>query len=1288
MSAPSKVPHNALDTAAPSAAGESMKTSRSACVMPAITAVSKPNNIPARLAMRTTRKCAAPPMNCPLRCRRAFSRRLSGINKTSYSIMSAMSPARTNAVSTRTGSGSMWERFFRNRGACSTRAGVLWIWAALWPALSPAAPPVLQPNSNFGPYNANFLEGGVGIARPLSGEAALLAAGAPWSISGWLRSARRQSGEVIVAAVGGVASGGWRGLVLMDGTLGWVAGTSRVFGDAVLETGRWYAVAAVFDGTTARLYLDGREIGAGPATTLRVAATLELAPAAAAVGGGAHFGGSLAAWTLVPAALGAAAVQSLAGARPDFSLLTFNSVGVGWPWQEHAWRGLQEPQDPWTLPQAKTPPSAPAAEPAPESNGLEPRSPGVWALGSWRMSSASRIDAGGAQLSQPDIDDSHWYAAVVPGTVLTTLIARGVYPDPYYGLNNLAIPDSLSRQDYWYRSVFDVPGALQGRDLTLTFKGVNYTAEVWLNGARLGAVKGAFIRGVFDVTGTLRPGQRNVLAVRVSPPPHPGIPHEQSIAAGPGENGGNLAIDGPTFIASEGWDWIPGIRDRNTGIWQDVELKATGALRLLDPHVVTRLPLPRTDAADVSIVASIENRAPSAVQATLIARFDTVTVRKSVTLSPGISAVRLDPREFAQLHLAAPRLWWPNGYGPANLYRLELELLAGGMPSDSLALKFGVRELTYELSLFDSQGRLRRVEVDPTAGTALGERLIDVRHEAIKRTPQGWAESLTPAGETSPAVRSSPGESLTPYLAIHVNGVAIAARGGSWGMDDARKRISRARLEPYFRLHRAANLNIIRNWLGQNTEDVFYDLADAYGLLVLNDFWASTQDFQVEPQDPALFLANAQDVISRYRNHPSIAVWFGRNEGVPQPIINEGLADLTASLDGTRYYTGSSNSVNLQGSGPYNYRPPEQYFTSLAQGFSVEVGTPSLSTIESLRASIPAADLWPLSDTYAYHDWHFGANGEVATLMAALAQQYGDAATLEDFERKAQLMNYVSYRAIFEGFQAHLWTRNSGRLLWMTHPSWPSNTWQIYSSDYDTGAAYYAVQKACEPVHAQLNLPDFSLAVANISRTPQPRLLLRTRVLSLDNRRLAERLDSLAVAANSVTTLRALDLEPLLARESLVLVKLTLTDSAGAVLSDNLYWQGRDAASYRRLTALRPQPITVSAVGHAAGEDMRVAVVLTNRGSAPALALKITLLDARGARVLPVYYDDNYVALLPGESRSIDVLCPAASGSCERVSLRGWNAEPREIQVAPPSAPTPRRTAAAPWPRPAAIRPD
>ena len=447
---------------------------------------------------------------------------------------------------------------------------------------------------------------------------------------------------------------------------------------------------------------------------------------------------------------------------------------------------------------------------------------------------------------------------------------------------------------------------------------------------------------------------------------------------------------------------------------------------------------------------------------------------------------------------------------------------------------------------------------------------------------------------------------------------------------------------------------------------MFYELADEYGMLVLNDFWASTQDFQVEPQDPQLFLDNARDVIARFRNHPSIALWFGRNEGVPQPIINEGLADAVASLDGTRYYTGSSNRVNLQGSGPYNYRPPEQYFTQLAQGFSVEVGTPSLSTLEALQASIPAADRWPLSDTYAYHDWHFGGNGDTKTFMTALARQYGEGTSLEDFERKAQLMNYVTYRAIFEGFQAHLWTRNSGRLLWMTHPAWPSNSWQIYSSDYDTAAAYYGVKKACEPVHAQLNLPDYSLAVVNTTREVRTGLTLTTQVLALDGRRLARRSERLTAGANAVTTLPPLGLAPLLTREGMVLVALTLTDGAGRTLSHNVYWQGIDEDAHRRLLALPSQPLALAVSARSESGGTLVTVDLANHGQAPALAAKLTLLDEHDQRVLPVYYSDNYITLLPGDAQRIEVHCPAAAPArCAKVALRGWNVAPAVARVPP-----------------------
>ncbi len=512
-------------------------------------------------------------------------------------------------------------------------------------------------------------------------------------------------------------------------------------------------------------------------------------------------------------------------------------------------------------------------------------------------------------------------------------------------------------------------------------------------------------------------------------------------------------------------------------------------------------------------------------------------------------------------------------------------------------------------------------------------------------------------------MKDVPAEMPEPHLTIYVNGVRIAARGGNWGMDDFMKRVTRARLEPYFRLHKDANINIIRNWVGQNTEDVFYDLADEYGMLILNDFWESTQEYQNEAEDPALLLRNAADVIARYRNHPSIAVWFGRNEGVPQPILNEGLNRLVQLLDGTRFYTGSSNRIGLQGSGPYNYRPPVGYFTDLASGFSVETGTPSLATLEAVKAMVPTADRWPISDTLAYHDWHIGGNGDVKTFMDALDAQLGAPTSLEDFERKAQMFNYVDYRAIFEGFNAHLWTRNSGRLLWMTQPAWPSNHWEILSHDYDTQASFYGVKSALEPVHVQLNLPDFTIAVANITREPAPGLTMRAHVVDLAGRTLLDRSETVSAPANQTTTLKPLALQPLLDTHGLALVELTLVNHEGRQISRNVYWQGKNDAAYRALTTMPQQAVTAGARKMA---DGGIEVTLSNDGTTPLLETKITLVDAQGERVLPAFYSDNYVSLLPGEHRTIAIGTMGSTkpaGTPAAVQLRGWNVTPASIPI-------------------------
>ncbi|MBB6092439.1 beta-galactosidase/beta-glucuronidase [Povalibacter uvarum] len=1121
----------------------------------------------------------------------------------------------------------------------------------------------LPVHAQIGPYHARFLEGGEGIRDAVDARNPVLTSQASWTIHAWVRS-DHQDGPVLIGGLGEPTQDSGRYLGLRDGKPFLRLAGQEIAGAAAISAGEWHLIAATFDGSRAQLFVDGSAASSTQKAIPAAGPFVEVAPTNSPWPRSRHFGGEIAAYTVQSRALAAVEIQALFKARPAFERINFADISVGWPWQVKQLTGLSSPQLAWTLPISKAAfPKTLAAVDSP-TPALKQLTENTWSVGDWRLVEAPRVQAQPGVISSAGLDVSAWHPATVPGTVLTTLVNRGVYPDPDYGLNNMAIPETLARQDYWYRTEFAAP--VDGRRFTLTFNGINYRAEVWLNGAPLGAITGAFVRGVFDVTEKVRSDAVNVLAVRVSPPPHPGIPHEQSIKAGPGENGGAMALDGPTFIATEGWDWIPGIRDRNTGLWQDVVLSVTGSVRIKDPQVVTQLPLPDTSRASVVIRVPLQNLSSAPVSGTLTASFDHVRISKPVSLTPGENSITLSPQEFTELNLSQPRLWWPNGYGKQELYRLQLAFDEGTTRSDSRALRFGVRQITYELSLFDEKGRLRRVDVDTALGSSRGERLIDVRHEALKKSPKGWAASLYPRALESPAVKEIDDDALTPHLALKVNGVRIAARGGNWGMDDSRKRISRDRLEPYFRLHREANLNTIRNWVGLNYEDAFFDLADEYGLLVLSDFWASTQDFQVEPQDPALFLKNARDTILRYRNHPSIALWFGRNEGVPQPILNEGLADLVAEVDGTRHFTGSSNRVNLQGSGPYNYRPPAQYFTELAEGFSVEVGTPSLSTLESIRAWAPPEDQWPISDAFAYHDWHHGGNGDVATFMKTLEERFGAPTSLEDFERKAQMMNYETHRAMFEGFHAHLWTKNSGRLLWMTHPAWPSHAWQIYSSDYDTHASYYGVRKACEPIHAQMNLPDYSLSVVNSTRNAARRLSLRVRVLSLDNRLLEERREKVDAAANAATALKPLALSSHLEREDVVLVKLELTDEDGRLVSENFYWQARDASAHRKLAAMPSQSLSAQAASEEAGGETRIRVRIEHKGTAPALAIKLTLLDAEGERILPAYYADNYVSLLPGESREIVIAYPAQTVAGSTVALRGWNLATASVAVSGP----------------------
>jgi hypothetical protein len=1178
---------------------------------------------------------------------------------------------------------------YKNYCKCARFVSV-WLFAAIGSLALAQRPATIDP-PEYGPYNGDFIADGPGLHFPIwNGHDTVLLADSPWSIYCWIRPNEIVKSQELVAGMGNVTAEYPRFLAISaDKVSLWIGAGNQLSGAAVVHPEQWQLVVATFDGSRFHVYSNGENIANGALTLGSVDPLLQMAPVPIDKVDGDHFAGKIASFTVLRKALSDAEVRQLAQNPPDFTVTEFDQGSKPWPFQTNAQAGYRAPQDPATLPTSRAPYSTPKAiRRAPVGPSLTVSGPGEWSFtDGWSLQAAPKVKADVAQITDASFSSADWMRATVPGTVLTTMIDDGVYPDPDYGLNDMAIPESLNKQDYWYRNEFTLPFELKSggmpRHIDLNFMGINYKASVWLNGVALGEVKGAFIRGVFDVTSALKTG-KNVLVVRISPPPHPGIPNEQSILGGPGANGGTMELDGPTFLATEGWDWIPAIRDRDSGIWQPVTLTVAGELELGDEQVVTSFPNHDYSQANIDITVPVTNLSEKPVQASLGADMEQVSIHKSITVPPGESVIKLTPAEFSQLHLQHPRLWWPNGYGKPELYHLKLTLNEGNTVSDTRNIRFGVREISYELSLLDSTGHLRRVEFSPTEARDAAKAIVDVSHEGMRNIPSAdaaalnipeekrsayeyqttYVASLAAGAESSPSIRSDPDTGIAPYLAIKVNGVRIAARGGNWGMDDSRKRVSREHLEPFFRLDRDANLNIIRNWVGQDTEETFYDLADEYGMLVWNDFWESTQNYNIEADDPALFLKNAADTIKRFRNHPSIVLWCGRNEGVPQPIINRGLDELVRSLDGTRYYSPSSNQVNLQQSGPYSYQDPTLYYSTLNRGFSVETGTPSMSTLESFESTIAKPDQWPISDAWAYHDWHQSGGGDTTPFMAEMQAEFGAPASLEDFERKAQMLDYVDHRAIFEGMNAHLWAPNSGRMLWMTQPAWPSTMWQILSSDYDTQSSFYGTKKACEPLHVQLNLATYQVDVINTTREPQSALTVAAKVYSLNNAVLLQAKEQKDVAADSSAGSLKLNLAPYLA-QGMVLVKLELTNAVGEMLSQNLYWLAANSSSYRDLDGLPKVPLQMKATSSVEGDMVKVMVQLSNPGTSASLANKLTLLSARDKiRILPAYYSDNYVSLLPGEGRTIEIDYPRKDhdGSAE-ITLRGWNAVEGTVSV-------------------------
>lgn len=808
--------------------------------------------------------------------------------------------------------------------------------------------------------------------------------------------------------------------------------------------------------------------------------------------------------------------------------------------------------------------------------------------GAWRLQRASEVAEAGEALSEPGFDALRWLPATVPGTVLTSYQNAGAVPDQRYDDDQLQISESYFLDDFWYRDEFDLPQDWAGKEVILHFDGINWKAEVFVNGSRAGRIEGAFTRAAFDVSKLLRPG-RNALAVRIIKNDHPGIIKEQNRQTAD-LNGGVLGADNPTMHCTIGWDWIPTVRGRNIGIWNDVWLSAhKGGVTLDDVFVDTDLPLPSTAYADLKPVVTLTNHSAREQQAEISLFYGDLEITGSATLSPGETR----DVELPAARLEQPQLWWPAGYGEPHLYQVDAIVWVDKVPSDSKRLYSGVREMSY----------------------------------------------TTDGG----------------ILDIFVNGRRLIGNGGNWGYPEINLNYRAREYDIAVAYHADMHFTMIRNWVGQTGDEEFWEACDRHGVMVWQDFWLANPADGPNPDDHAMFLANAEDYLRKIRHHPCLALYCGRNEGNPPAALDAGLNELVARLHPGMHYIPHSAEGSVSGYGPYRALPVEEYF-SLAAGrnrLHSERGMPNVPTVESLERMLRPEHRWPQDDVWGMHDFALQSAQSAATFNGMVEKAFGEPESLEQFAERAQWINYNGYRAMYESRSAE----RKGLIIWMSHSCWPSMVWQTYDYYFAPTAAYFGAKKGSAPIRIQWNPVSARVEVVNNNAGDLAGLTASLVVAAPDGTVLLE--DAVQLDAREDSTMPLSFEIPAPAGDSpILLLRLRLAQGA-AQLADNFYvLNPSDPGNLQSLNDLPSANVAFRHQFRREGGDWVAVAALENRSKTPALMLRLNAVGARsGEQILPVFYEDNWISLLPGERKQITVRLSDADtrGEHPKLELTGFN---------------------------------
>ena len=574
-----------------------------------------------------------------------------------------------------------------------------------------------------------------------------------------------------------------------------------------------------------------------------------------------------------------------------------------------------------------------------------PNGEGGWQDDKWL------INGGDWKLARASYPNVKPIVATVPGTVLSSYVNAEALPDMNHDDNLMLASESFFNGDFIYKRKFDLPKEMQGKRVFLNLDGINWKADVTLNGTNLGRIEGAFKRGKFDITPYIKSFD-NELTVLIYANDNPGgvkVKTEKNTDF----NGGILGADNPTFHATIGWDWISTIRGRDIGIWDDVYLTASGDVTVSDPVVTTTLGENDT-LATMTPAVMLTNHSNQTVTGILHGHIGDICFEKQVTLAGGeVIEASFNPEQFPQLKAQQMRLWWPNGYGEPYLYDASFSFTVNGEQSDAVNYKAGIRE--------------------------------------VKTTEKDT------------------------WLRIYVNHRRLVPKGGNWAFSENNLNYRGREYDAAVRHHREMNYNMIRNWVGMTGDKEFFEACDRYGLMVWQDFWLANPADGPDPDDEAMFMDNARDFVLKIRNHPCIGIYCGRNEGYPPKMLDRGLRNTVAALHPGLDYISSSADDGVSGHGPYNALSPKEYFERQTGKLHTERGMPNVMTYEGLSRTLDAEHLWPQNLYWGRHDYTMEGAQRGASFNQLIADDFGEPTSAQEFCEWAQWINYEGYRAMYEG---------------------------------------------------------------------------------------------------------------------------------------------------------------------------------------------------------------------------------------------------------------------------------